>query len=250
MPITIKSKSEQDLMRRGGSILASILDEIEEAARPGIKKSLLEKKADDLSRKYKVTPSFRGYGGYPSSICVSVNEEIVHGIPNNTSLKEGDLVKIDMGVNFAGFNTDSARSFICGKSHNRDAENLIKVCEQSFYSGVKLIKDGVHLGDISAEIQKIVEEAGYGVVRMLVGHGIGKDVHEDPQIPNYGTKGTGPILKSGMTLAIEPMIIADGSVDVVLSDDGWTYRSKTGALTAHYEHTVLVTDTGYEILTQ
>lgn len=239
-------------MREGGKILASILNELRDSAKPGVTRAELDNLANRLCFKHGVKPAFKGYGGYPGSVCISLNEEVVHGLPNSDKLKEGDLVSLDMGVLHQGYNTDSAVSFVCGDNDNKDddREDLINVCEQSLYSGIDLIKDGVRLGDVSAKIQETVEARGYGVIRMLVGHGIGTEVHEDPHVPNYGTPGTGPMLKTGMTIAIEPMITADGSIDVVLSDDGWTYSSRTGALCAHYEHTVLVTDDGYEILTK
>jgi methionyl aminopeptidase len=174
---------------------------------------------------------------------------VVHGLPTDTVIKEGDLVSLDMGVEYAGFHTDSALSFICKSNGNTTDDKLIKTVEHCFYSGVDLIKNGVHLGDVSAKIQETAEHEGYGVIRMLVGHGIGKEVHEDPHIPNWGTKETGPILQTGMVIAIEPMITESGCVDVILSDDKWTYSTKDGSRAAHFEHTVLVTDDGYEILT-
>lgn len=251
--ITIKSSEEQKIMRQGGRILAEILSSLKEAVRPGVQKAEIDKLADDLCARHKVRPSFKGYNGFPAAVCISVNDEVVHGIPTEEVFKEGDLVSLDMGVEYEGFHTDSALSLICGqnegaKDHDRKSK-LIKAAEQSFYSAVDMIKDGVHLGDVSAKIQEVAESQGYGVIRMLVGHGIGQSVHEDPNVPNYGTRGTGIVLKTGMTIAIEPMITADGSIDVVLASDGWTYKSKTGALCAHYEHTVLVTDDGCEILT-
>lgn len=260
MSITIKSAEEQQAMREGGKILAAILSDLRKAAVPGVFKSDLDKMANRLCLKYAVRPSFKGYGGYPGTVCASVNDEVVHGLPVEEPLREGDLVSLDMGVLHKGYHTDSAVSFICRPSTvaqdgsklpaaDKKASDLIKACEQSLYSGIDLIKDGVHLGDISARIQEVAESHGYGVIRMLVGHGIGTEIHEDPHVPNYGTAGTGPVLKTGMTIAIEPMITEDGSIDVVLDDDGWTYKSRTGALCAHTEHTVLVTDDGYEILT-
>lgn len=279
MTIPIKSSSEQEAMRQGGTILSKILSEVKAQVKPGVKKIELDKLARRLCLKYHAKPSFLGYNGYPAALCVSLNNEIVHGLPDETVIKEGDLVSLDMGVFYAGFHTDSAVSFICcpstdargkksqgpnseaskrpdlGDSLRSDlgryevAEKMIKVCEQSFYSGIELIKNGVHLGDISAKIQGIVEREGYGVVRMLVGHGVGKEVHEEPAVPNYGEAGTGPILKTGMVIAVEPMI-TEGHYDVVLSDDKWTYVTKDGSLAAHFEHTVLVTDDGCEILTE
>jgi len=259
--IKIKSAEGQELMRQGGKILANILVELRSRSVPGVTGKEIDALANRLCLKYKVKPSFKNYGGFPGSVCISLNDAVVHGIPNENPFKKGDLITLDIGVFYKGFHTDSAVTFVCGSfggdddsllttREKKNTQDLIKNCEQSLYSGIDLIKNGVHLGDISAKIQQIAEAAGYGVIRMLVGHGIGHEVHEDPHIPNFGTPGTGPILKTGMTLAIEPMFIEDGSVDVVLDDDGWTYRSKTGARTVHCEHTVLVTDGGYEILTR
>jgi methionyl aminopeptidase len=259
--ILIKSVEEQEAMRQGGKILAKILTELKLNSEPGVKKNQLNNLAEELCLKYGVEPSFKGYGGFPASVCISVNDEVVHGIPDEGELKGSDLISLDMGVLHKGFHTDSAVSFVCAGKPNNDQvykmseedinlDKFIKTCEHSLYSAIDLIKDGVRLGKISAQIQKTAEAAGYGVIRMLVGHGIGREVHEDPHVPNYGNEADGPILKTGMTIAIEPMITADGSIDVLLAEDGWTYKSATGALTTHAEHTVLVTDTGYEILTQ
>lgn len=249
-------------MRQGGKILAIILNELKKNALPGVTKKELELQARRLCLKYHVQPSFLSYNGYPAAVCVSVNDEVVHGIPDETKLKKGDLVSLDMGVKLAGFHTDSAISFICGKedrpeqgsrgynAKDEKIERLIKTAEQCFYSAVKLIKDGVHLGDVSAEIQRIAEAQGYGVIRMLVGHGIGREVHEEPHVPNFGKAGTGPILKSGMTLAIEPMLTSSDCIDVELGYDNWTYSTSDGSLATHFEHTILVTESGCEILTK
>jgi methionyl aminopeptidase len=247
--MNIKSAADQEAMRQGGQILARVLIELKEATRPGVKRSELDNLARRLCLKYQSKPSFLGYGGYPAAVCISLNNEVVHGIPTEDVINAGDLVSLDMGVQYAGFHTDSALSFVCG-AQDEKAERLIKATEESFYAGISLIKNGVHLGDVSAEIQRIAEMHGYGVIRMLVGHGIGTEVHEDPHVPNYGVPGTGPILKTGMVIAVEPMLTEDGSIDVVLGDDKWTYFTATGARAAHYEHTVLVTDDGYEILTE
>jgi len=250
MAINIKSAAEQEAMRQGGQILARILVELRQKCVPGVKKSELDELAKRLCLKYHAKPSFLGYGGYPAALCVSLNNEVVHGIPSDTIIKKGDLVSLDMGVFYAGFHTDSAVSFVCGELKNEGYEHQISTTERAFYSAVDIIKNGIHLGDISAKIQEIAEKEGYGVIRMLVGHGIGQEVHEEPHVPNYGEKGTGPILKTGMTIAIEPMFISDGSIDVVLDDDKWTYLTKTGAVATHFEHTVLVTDDGCEVLTE
>lgn len=252
-------------MRKGGQILAAILVELREKCLPGITKREVDELARRLCLKYHVKPAFLGYGGYPQACCVSLNNEVVHGLATDAVIKSGDLVSLDMGVEYEGFNTDSAVSFVCGESNGSPSANargtlseselnkisdLIQTGQQSFYSAVDLIKDGVRLGDISAKIQQVAESKGYGVIRMLVGHGIGREVHEDPHVPNFGEPGTGPTLKTGMTIAIEPMLTLDGSIDVVLEDDKWTYSTKTGTLATHFEHTVLVTDDGCEILTE
>lgn len=237
-------------MREGGKILAAILVELKKAAGPGVKKSQLEDFARKLCQKHNVQPSFLGYGGYPAALCVSVNNEVVHGLPDDEELKEGDLVSLDMGVFYAGFHTDSAVSFICGDIKDEKLQKLIKTAENALFTAVDMIKPGIHLGDVSARIQQTGEFYGYGVIRMLVGHGIGKEVHEDPHVPNYGTPGTGPILKAGMTLAIEPMFTESGETGVILGNDGWTYFTADGSRATHFEHTVLVTETGAEILTR
>lgn len=250
MAVEIKSSNDQEAMRQGGQILANILVELKEKCVAGTKRSELDALARRLCLKYHAKPSFLGYGDYPAALCVSLNNEVVHGLPNESEIKDGDIVSLDMGVFYAGFHTDSALTFVCGNTKNAAIEHQISTTEKAFYSAVDLIKDGVRLGDVSAKIQEMAEKEGYGVIRMLVGHGIGRDVHEDPHVPNYGEKGTGPILKNGMTIAIEPMLIQDGSIDVILSDDKWTYQTKTGAIATHFEHTVLVTDKGCEILTE
>lgn len=250
MTISIKSKQEQEAMRQGGQILAKILAELRKKCVPGVTRKELDDLARRLCLKYHAKPSFLGYGGYPSALCVSLNTEVVHGLPIESVINEGDLVSLDMGVFYAGFHTDAAISFVCGNKNDDRAEKLIKTAERAFFAGVDVIKDGVKLGDVSAAIQREAEREGYGVIRMLVGHGIGKEVHEDPHVPNYGESGTGPVLKTGMTIAIEPMLTEDGTVDVILSDDKWTYSTKSGARATHYEHTVLVTDNSAEILTE
>lgn len=249
MGIPIKSKSDIEAMRQGGKILAQILVELKVKTVPGIKKSELESLAKRLCLKYHAEPSFLGYKGYPYALCISLNEEVVHGSPDQSKVKAGDLVSLDMGVKYAGFHTDAGLSFVCGDEYDYKAEKMIKTAERALFSACDLIRDGVQLGDISAKIQEIAEREGYGVVRMLVGHGIGREVHEEPAVPNYGVPGTGPTLKTGMTLAIEPML-TEGDYDVVLSDDKWTYMTCDGSRATYFEHTVLVTDTGHEILTK
>jgi methionyl aminopeptidase len=249
MGINIKSSSEQEAMRQGGQILAKILLELREKCHPNVKRIELDRLARRLCLKYHAKPSFYGYNGYPAALCVSLNNEVVHGIPTDEAIKEGDLVSLDMGVLYAGFHTDAAVSFICGDVKDENAEKLINTAERAFYEGVTLLKDGVRLGDISEKIQAVAEKEGFGVIRMLVGHGIGKEVHEEPHVPNYGESGGGPLLRTGMTIAIEPMFTESGCIDVALSDDKWTYETLDSSRAAHFEHTVLVADDGYEILT-
>jgi methionyl aminopeptidase len=252
MKIPIKTTSEQEIMRVGGKKLALILSELKTRAVPGVAKRELDELAKRLCTKHHVKPSFLGYGGFPAALCVSVNAGVVHGLPDETPLREGDIVSLDMGVLHAGFHTDSAVSFLCtdGSSPKDEAaQKMIKATENAFFSAVDLIKPGVHMGDISERLQQGGEFYGYGVIRMLVGHGIGREVHEEPHIPNYGNKGTGPILKEGMTLAIEPMFTESGEVGVILGEDGWTYFTADGSRATHYEHTVLVTRHGAEVLT-
>lgn len=249
--IPIKTKEEQEKMRYGGKILAKILEDLKNYSVPGISKREIDNRARRLCLKWGVRPSFLGYQGYPAAICISVNDEVVHGIPDGAILKRGDLVSLDMGVEFENLHTDAALSFICGEAQDNKnlTQKLIQTTERCFYTGVELIKGGVRLGDVSAKIQEVAEKEGFGVIRMLVGHGIGHSVHEEPHVPNYGDTGTGPLLRAGMTLAIEPMLTLSGCVDVVLGDDKWTYKTSDGSVAAHYEHTVLVTHDGYEILT-
>lgn len=247
--IAIKSEAQIEAMRQGGQILAQILNELTAKVAPGIKTKDLDQLARRLCLKFHVQPSFLDYGGYPNAACISLNNEVVHGLASDRVIEEGDLVSIDMGVIYAGMNTDSARTVIAGKVKESRDEQLVKACEQSFYSACDLIKDGVRLGDISARVQEVAERNGFGVVRMLVGHGIGEKLHEAPPIPNYGQKGDGPILKAGMTLAIEPML-TEGDWEVFLDNDGWTYKTADGGNASHFEHTVLVTKDGFEILTE
>lgn len=247
--ILIKNKAQIEAMRQGGRILALILDELCKRVVPGTRTKELDDLARRLCLKYHVQPSFLDYNGYPAAVCISLNNEVVHGLPGERVIEKGDLVSIDMGVICANMNTDAARTVIAGEAKNTIDEQLVKVCEQSFYSGCDLIKEGVRLGDVSAKIQETAEKNGFGVVRMLVGHGIGEKLHEEPPIPNYGQKGDGPVLKAGMTLAIEPML-TEGEWEVFLDNDKWTYKTVDGGKASHFEHTVLVTKEGFEILTE
>ena len=246
--ITIKSKSEIEKMRAAGKITGDALKLIEKHIKPGVTTAELDKIAFDFIKKQGATPSFLNYNGFPGSICASPNSQVVHGIPSkNVTLKEGDIISIDMGAYKDGYHSDAARTFPVGKI-SPEAQRLIDVTRQSFYEGIKYATHGAKLGDVSAAIQEYVENNGYSVVRDLVGHGIGKNLHEDPSVPNYGRKGKGVKLAQGMTLAIEPMV-NEGEYEVVVWDDDWTVETADGSLSAHYENTVLITKGECEILT-
>ncbi|MBQ5918034.1 MAG: type I methionyl aminopeptidase [Lachnospiraceae bacterium] len=246
--VSIKSQSEIALMREAGKILAKVHEELKDAIRPGMSTLDIDKLGEKLIRSYGCIPSFLNYNGYPASICVSVNDEVVHGIPHKDHiLCEGDIVSLDAGVIYKGYHADAARTYGVGKISD-EAAKLIEVTKQSFFEGIKMAKDGNHLHDISNAIADYCESFGYGVVRDLVGHGIGKNLHEDPQIPNFHQRRRGIKLQKGMTLAIEPMVNA-GTYEVAWLDDDWTVVSDDGSLSAHYENTVLITDGEPEILT-
>lgn len=246
--ITIKSKSEIEKMRIAGKITGDALKLIEKHIKPGVTTFELDKIAFDFIKKQGATPSFLNYNGFPGSICASPNSQVVHGIPSkNVVLKEGDIISIDMGAYIGGYHSDAARTFPVGKISD-EAQRLIDVTRESFFEGIKYATHGAKLGDVSAAIQEYVEKNGYSVVRDLVGHGIGKNLHEDPSVPNYGTKGKGVRLAQGMVLAIEPMV-NEGRYDVVVLDDDWTCETEDGSLSAHYENTVVITKGECEILT-
>ena len=248
MSVTVKSKHEIELMREAGRILGTVLKELEKECKPGVTTYHINKIGDEMIKSYGCIPSFYGYQGYPASICVSVNEEIVHGIPSKARvLKDGDIVSLDAGVIYKGYHSDAARTYGVGNISDK-AARLIEVTRQSFFEGIRYAKAGNHLHDISAAIQKYAESFGYGVVRELVGHGIGTHLHEDPQIPNFKTIGRGIRLRPGMTLAIEPMITM-GDYAVSVLDDDWTVVTDDNSLAAHYENTVLITEGDPEILT-
>lgn len=247
MAVTIKSEREIELMREAGRILATVHEELKKMIQPGVSTLDIDKKADELIRSYDCIPSFLNYNGFPASVCVSINEQVVHGIPNkNIFLKEGDIVSLDAGVIYKGYQSDAARTWAVGEV-SEEAKKLIKVTQESFYEGIKFAKAGNHLHEISAAIQDYVESFGFSVVRDLVGHGIGTEMHEEPQIPNFRQKRRGIKLEPGMTLAIEPMVNA-GRYDVYWEDDDWTVVTDDGSLSAHYENTILITDGEPEIL--
>lgn len=248
MSISIKSEKEIELMRESGRILANVLEELKKYVRPGLSTLDIDKKCSELIKSYDCIPSFLNYNGYPASICVSVNQEVVHGIPSKDRiLRDGDIVSLDGGVIYQGFHSDAARTLAVGEI-SKEARKLIEVTEQSFYEGIKFAKEGHHLHEISEAIQNYVESFGFSVVRDLVGHGIGRNLHEEPQIPNFKQKRRGPRLEAGMTLAIEPMVNA-GRYDVYWMDDDWTVVSADESLSAHYENTLLITSGEPELFT-
>lgn len=246
--VTIKSKAEIEKMRVAGKITGDALREIEKHIKAGVSTMELDRIAFDFIRKHGATPSFLHYNGFPGSICASPNSWVVHGIPSkDIVLKEGDIISIDMGAEKDGYHGDAARTYAVGKV-SQEAKRLIEVTKQSFFEGIKYATHGAKLGDMSSAIQEYVEGNGFSVVRDLVGHGIGKNLHEDPNVPNYGHKGRGLRLCQGMTIAVEPMVNA-GKYDVVQLDDGWTVETEDGSLSAHYENTILITKGECEILT-
>ncbi|WP_099469098.1 type I methionyl aminopeptidase [Konateibacter massiliensis] len=248
MAVTIKSDREIELMREAGRILAIVHKELEKAVKPGISTKDIDNLGEEIIRSYGCIPSFLNYNGYPASICVSVNDEVVHGIPSKDRiLLDGDIVSLDAGVIYKGYHSDAARTHAVGEI-SAEAKKLIEVTKQSFFEGIKFAKEGNHLFEISEAIGRYAESFGYGVVRDLVGHGIGSNLHEDPQIPNFKQRRRGLKLQAGMTLAIEPMINI-GRYDVEWLDDDWTVVSEDGSLSAHYENTVLITTGEPELLT-
>ena len=245
--VTIKSEREIELMREAGKILAKVHEELGKAVKPGISTKEIDRICEEMIRSYGCIPSFLGYEGYPASVCISINDEVVHGIPNkHRYLNEGDIVSLDTGVIWKGYQSDAARTHMIGEV-TPQARKLVEVTQQSFFEGIKFAKAGNHLNDISTAIQAYAEKFGYGVVRELVGHGIGTHLHEDPEVPNFATKRKGILLQPGMTLAIEPMINA-GTPDVIWMDDDWTVVTADHALSAHYENTILITEGEPEIL--
>ena len=245
--ITLKSEHEIELMRRAGKITAAARALAREMVKPGVTTQQIDKAVFDFIRSHGATPSFLHYNGYPASVCVSVNDEIIHGIPGPRVLQEGDVVSVDVGAYIGGFHGDCAATFACG-AISEEAQRLIDVTRQSFFEGIRYARDGHRLLDISAAIQEYVESNGFSIVREYVGHGIGTQMHESPEIPNYGHPGHGPKLLRGMTLAIEPMVNA-GTAAIRQMPDGWTVRTLDGKYAAHYENTILITDGEPEILT-
>ena len=245
--ITIKKPNEINKMRVAGKLTGDTLKYIEEYIKPGVTTAQINARIYEFITSHDAVPSFLGYHGYPASACVSVNDVVVHGIPGGYVLKEGDIVSVDVGVIKDGWQGDAARTFAVGKI-SPDAQKLIDVTRESFFEGIKQARAGRRLGDVSAAIQQHAERFGFGVVREMVGHGIGRQMHEDPSVPNFGTAGTGVLLKAGYTLAVEPMINA-GTFKIKFDADGWTTRTADGSLSAHYENTICICDGEPEILT-
>lgn len=244
----VKTASEIESMRQAGKMLATTLQHVKQNAVAGMSTKDLANLAREEVQRLGGKPSFLGHEGFPDVLCVSVNDEVVHGIPRDDHiLKDGDVVSIDFGVTINGMITDGAISFALGDVHEKVRE-LIDTTESSLLAGIDILKNGVRVGDISSAIQKVLQRKNLGIVRDLVGHGVGHELHEEPNIPNYGFAGSGPILQAGMTIAIEPMATL-GKYDIVIDKDGWTIRTKDKSLAAHFEHTILITDRGYEILT-
>jgi methionyl aminopeptidase len=244
--ITFKSATELEAMRQSSRIVAAVLGELEPLIRPGIRTRDLDLYAEKRTRELDAVPAFKGYRGYPASVCISVNEEIIHGIPSGRILQEGDIVSLDFGVLYEGFYSDSALTAPVGRT-SLEAQKLIASAERSFFKGLEQMKAGNRLSDISAAIQQSVEDDGFSVIRQFVGHGIGRALHEEPPVPNFGAPGRGPKIRPGMTLAIEPMIAA-GGYEVEILEDGWTAVTRDRRLAAHFEHTVAMTEDGPKIL--
>lgn len=249
MMAKVKTDSEIQAMREGGRMLAQVLHVLEDRIVPGMSTKDLAVLAKQELRTLGGQPTILGYGGFPDVICISVNDEVVHGIPRiDKTLQDGDIVGLDFCVTYRGLVTDSALSVVVGTT-DKKTTHLVETTKRALYAGIDACKADIRVGEISAAIQAVLDQAGYGIVRDLVGHGVGHEMHEDPNIPNYGKKSDGPLLRAGMTIAIEPMATL-GSYKVATDPDGWTIRTVDGSLSAHFEHTVLITPTGAEILTE
>lgn len=247
MSIIIKSDRDIELMRQAGKITAAARSLARQMIEPGVTTKAINKEVFSFIKKSGAEPTFLGYGGYPASVCISVNEQVIHGIPGNRRIEEGDIVSIDVGATYKGYVGDCAGTFPCGKCSD-EALDLIAATRQSFFEGIKYARQGCRVSDISAAVQSYAESRGYSVVRDYVGHGVGAKMHEEPEVPNFGRPGHGPRLVKGMTIAVEPMINA-GGWEVRVLQDGWTVVTVDGKLSAHYENSILITDGEPEILT-
>ena len=246
--IVTKSEREIALMKEAGRVVGLVFKTLEASIKPGMSTLDIDSIVEKTMLENDCIPAEKGYCGYPASACVSVNDTLIHGIPSKKIIiREGDIVSVDIVATYKGYSADACRTYKVGTLTER-ANRIVDVTKESFFEAMKILRPGIHLGDVSETIQKYVESHGYNVVREFTGHGIGKSMHEDPSIPNYGKAGTGPILTKGMTLAIEPMVL-EGRKDVRILGDGWTVKSRDGKLTAHYENTVVITEDGYEIIT-
>ncbi len=245
--IVLKTEEEKEKMKESNRIVALVLQEIESLIKPGVKTIELDKFAEDLIRKERAIPGFKGYQGFPATLCVSINEEIVHGIPSERKLKDGDIVSIDVGTIKNGFYGDGAKTYAVG-TVDKKGFKLMETTKEALMKGIEKAFPGNRISDISHSIQSYVESQGFSVVRQFVGHGIGRKLHEDPQIPNYGEPGRGPVIKKGMAIAIEPMV-CEGNWEAEILNDGWTAVCKDGSRAAHYEHTIFINAEGPEILT-
>lgn len=245
--ITIKSEREIELMREAGKMVSMTHQYLKNFIKAGITTKELDRLAEEYIRKMGGVPTCKGYEGFPATLCTSVNDTVVHGIPDNYKLKDGDIITIDMVIGYKGYQGDAAWTYAVG-SISDDKKYLMEHTEKALYEGVKQVKPGNHIGDISAAVEQYANKHNLGVVKELCGHGIGREMHEDPEVPNYGTKGTGPKLREGMVICIEPMLNL-GTADIYMLDDDWTIKTDDGMPAAHYEHTILVTKDGYEILT-
>ena len=246
--VTIKSPREIELLKVAGEITGSTHNYLKPYIKPGITTKELDNLAEEYILSRGATPSFKGYDGFPGSICTSINEEVVHGIPGNRKLKEGDIITLDIGACWKGYHGDSAWTYAVGKI-SKEKQKLMDVTKESLFKGLEQIKPGNKIGDIGHAVQTYAESFGYGVVRELVGHGVGTDVHEEPDVPNYGKPNTGLTLKEGMVIAVEPMITM-GDKEICILDDDWTIITQDEMPAAHFEHTIVVTKNGYEILTR
>lgn len=246
--IQIKSSREIALMKKAGHILANVFEVLEPLCKPGVTTNYLSQVAEKVIRQAGGIPEEKGYYGYPAAICASINEEVVHGIPSNRKLKNGDIVSIDIVVSYQGYMADACRTFLVGNV-SENAKRLVNVTEECFYKAMEFAKPGNRIGDISNAIQKHAEAHGYSVTREFTGHGLGREMHEDPIVPNFGIPGTGTLLKEGMTIAVEPIIL-EGRKDTIILPDGWTAVTCDKKLAAHYENSIVITKDGYEIITK
>jgi len=245
--IIVKTVDELERMRRSGILAAEALREVARAVRPGVTGAALDRIAETFIRDHGGTPSFKGYRGFPASVCISVNDEVVHGIPDGRPLRDGEIVSIDLGAVVEGFHGDTAVTVPVGEV-GKELRRLLTVAREALYKGIEAVRPGQALGDVGGAVQQHAERAGFSVVRDFAGHGIGRHLHEEPQVPNFGEPGTGTVLRPGMTLAIEPMVNLGGS-EVVMDGDGWTVRTRDGRPSAHFEHTVAVSEDGSDVLT-